>query len=260
MRVLFVGDVVGKPGREMLRANLPALRRGEGLDLVLANGENAAGGVGITPAVAEELFGLGIAAITLGNHAWDKREILTYIDGEARLLRPLNFPGHPPGAGLAVIAAPGGERVGVVSLSGRVFSEVHYDCPFRSVETALEGPLAGVKVRIVDVHAEATSEKVALGWYLDGKVSAVVGTHTHVQTADERILPGGTGYLTDLGMTGPADSVIGISRELVLERFLTQLPVRFEVAKGRRQLNGVILEVDEATGRARSITRINIQE
>ncbi len=256
MRLLFIGDVMGKPGRTILQERLPRLRREHKPELVIVNGENAAGGMGITPGVAEELFDLGVDVITLGNHAWDKREIMTYIDGESRLLRPLNYPGHPPGSGVAIVSRGGERRAAVLNLAGRVFATASYDDPFRRVEEELKALPQDVRIIFVDFHGEATSEKVAMGWFLDGRVSAVVGTHTHVQTSDERILPAGTAYITDAGMTGPADSVIGIEKNLVIEKFLTQLPVRFEVAKGRRQLNGVSLDIDDNTGHALSIVRI----
>lgn len=256
MKILFVGDIMGKPGRTILHEVLPRLRREHKADLVIVNGENSAGGMGITPVVAEELFDLGVNVITLGNHAWDKREIMSYIDGESRLIRPLNYPGHPPGSGVAIVSRGNGPKVAVLNLAGRVFATVNYDDPFRRVEEELERLPGEIRVIFVDFHGEATSEKVAMGWFLNGRVSAVVGTHTHVQTADERVLPKGTAYITDAGMTGPADSVIGIEKDLVIEKFLTQLPVRFEVARGRRQFNGILVEIDEDTGRAISITRI----
>lgn len=256
MRVLFIGDIVGKAGRQALLEWLPEIRREHKPDFIFVNGENAAGGNGITPQIAEEFYDAGIDAITLGNHAWDKREVLPYIDGEKRLLRPLNYPGHPPGAGSVVLSNPRGQRIALISLAGRVFSPTHYDCPFRAADGEI-GRISGETPAImVDFHAEATSEKVAMGWYLDGRASAVLGTHTHIQTADEQVLPGGTAFITDLGMTGPRESVIGIKKELVLERFLTQMPVRFEAAKGPRQLCGAIVEIEEDTGKARDITRI----
>lgn len=258
-RILFIGDIVGKPGRTMLQEHLPALRRSGKPDLVIANGENAAAGIGITPVLAEELFGLGVDVITLGNHAWGKREIFGYIDGEPRLIRPLNHPGHPPGAGSVVVSA-GGAKVAVLNAIGRVFAAAHYDCPFRAVDAELERLAGKADAVIVDFHAEATSEKAALAWHLAGRVAAVIGTHTHVQTADATILPGGTAFLTDAGMTGPIRSVIGVRPELALERFLTQLPVRFEVASGPRQLNGVWVDVDVRTGRATGIEPVSVRE
>ena len=260
MRILFVGDVVGKPGRRLLGEVLPGLRRERGLDFVVVNGENAAGGAGLTPAVAEELFALGVDVVTLGNHAWDKRELAAAIDRFPRLLRPANYPPGVPGRGGLVVAARNGVPVGVVNAMGRVFAGVHLDCPFRSVEREL-GEMAGrASVVLVDFHAEATSEKVSMGWFLDGRVSAVVGTHTHVQTADATVLPGGTAYITDVGMTGPWVSTLGVERGQALERFLTQMPVRLEVASGPRQFNGVLIDVDQATGRASAIETLAWRE
>jgi metallophosphoesterase (TIGR00282 family) len=229
------------------------------VDLVIANGENSAGGFGITPRIAEELFHVGVHVITLGNHTWDKKEIIDFLPKEARLLRPANYPEGTPGAGQIVVTTATGERIGVLHLVGRVFM-APLDCPFRRAKNELELLKAHTKVRVVDFHAEATSEKMAMGWYLDGEVSAVVGTHTHVQTADEQILPRGTAYITDAGMTGPINSVIGMNREIVIERFITQIPKRLEPAAGPGQLSGVIVEVNQQTGRALSIRRILIQE
>lgn len=259
VRVLFIGDIVGKPGRVMLREQLPALRRSGKPDLIIANGENAAAGIGITPALADELFDLGVHVITLGNHAWGKREIFTYIDAEPRLIRPLNHPGHPPGAG-SVIVPVAGVKVAVLNAVGRVFATAHYDCPFRAIDAELERLQGKATAVMIDFHAEATSEKAALAWYLDGRVAAVIGTHTHVQTSDATILPKGTAFLTDAGMTGPVQSVIGVRAELALERFLTQMPVRFEVASGPRQLNGVWVDVDLRTGRATGIEAVAVRE
>lgn len=260
MRFLFIGDIVAKAGRQAVYEWLPELRRQYRPDVVLANAENAAGGSGLTPVIAEELFAAGVSGLTLGNHAWDKREIIPYIDGEKRLIRPLNYPGRTPGLGWTVLAGPQGVRFGLVNVLGRVFAGANYEDPFRAVDAALEEIHAVTPLVIVDVHAEATSEKIALGWYLDGRASLVVGTHTHVQTADEQILPSGTAYLTDVGMTGPWVSVIGVRRELVLEKFLSQLPVRFEAAKGPRQLCGVVVDADEKTGRATHIERVFVRE
>jgi metallophosphoesterase (TIGR00282 family) len=254
VNVLFVGDVTGKPGRKMLADRLPALRRAHALDVVIANGENAAGGVGLTAGVAAELFAAGVDVLTGGNHIWQNREAYDLLDADPRVLRPANYPPGVPGRGAAVITTPGGARIGVLNLQGRVFMS-HIDDPFRAGREHAESLRASVPVVVVDFHAEATSEKVALGWYLDGRVSAVIGTHTHVQTADERLLPGGTAYITDVGMTGPRDGVIGMAREAILERFLTQLPTRFEVAAGPVQLNAVLIRVGE-TGRATAIERV----
>lgn len=256
MKVLFIGDVVGEPGRDAVREVLPDLLRSEHYDFVIANGENTAGGIGITADVAQELYDAGVDAITLGNHAWDRREAFRLVAEDRRVVRPANFPGNPPGNGGVVLKVGGGRQIGIINLCGRVYSVPNLDCPFRAAD-ALIGELSKLtNCIVVDIHADATSEKVALGWYLAGRVSAVIGTHTHVQTADERILPGGTAYLTDVGMTGPRDGVIGIKRELVIERFMTQLPVRFEVAGGERVFAAVSSEFDNATGRALSVERI----
>lgn len=256
MRILFIGDVVGRPGRNLLRRRLPDLRREVGADLVIANGENAAGGVGITPPVARELTSLGVDVITLGNHTWDKRELAPEIDNLPNLVRPLNYPPGTPGRGSLVARTASGEPVAVLNAMGRVFAGAQLEDPFRGLDEELASIPDDVRVRFVDFHAEATSEKVALGWYLDGRVSAVVGTHTHVQTADEVVLPGGTAYISDVGMTGPWHSVIGIEKERVIEKFLTQMPVRFDAASGPCQLNAVLVDIDGTTGRARSIQRI----
>ncbi len=254
MKILFIGDIVGRPGRKAVRHLLPKLNSQNRYDLIVANAENAAGGVGITPKVAVELFQLGIHVLTLGNHAWDKKDIIDFMVDEPRLIRPLNQPPGAPGRGYTVLSVAG-RRVAVISLAGRVFAPSMYDCPFRAMERALRE--LDCHLVLVDFHAEATSEKVAMGWYLAGRVSAVVGTHTHVQTADERVLPGGTGYITDAGMTGPRDSVIGIKTERVLEKFITQMPVRFEVAPGPAVLQGVELCFDDGSGKCISITRLN---
>lgn len=256
MKILFIGDVTGKPGRKILADRLPGLRRSHGVDAVIANGENAAGGKGLTAGVAAELFAAGVDGLTGGNHIWQNREAYNLLDADPRVLRPANYPPGVPGRGAAVITAAGGARLGVLNLQGRVFMN-HIDDPFRAGREQAEALRAQVPVVVVDVHAEATSEKVAMGWYLDGRVSAVIGTHTHVQTADERILPGGTAYITDVGMTGPRDGIIGMAREGILERFLTQLPVKFEVAPGAVQLNGVIVTV-AGDGRATAIERVQI--
>ncbi|HHT02009.1 MAG TPA: TIGR00282 family metallophosphoesterase [Firmicutes bacterium] len=256
MRILFVGDVVGQPGRKALAEQLPKLRSQYRFNICVVNAENAAGGIGLTRKVAEELFALGADVLTMGNHVWDKKEIFDFIDTEERIVRPLNYPGPCPGRGCGAFPVPGtSAMLGVVNLSGRVFSPTHFDCPFRAAEQAVE-ELQDCHGILIDIHGEATSEKMALGWYLDGRVSAVVGTHTHVQTADNRVLPGGTAFISDVGMTGPLDSVIGIRKELVLERFLTQRPVKFELAKGRTCLSAVLIEVNMETRLAHSIERI----
>ncbi len=252
MRILFIGDVFASPGRRMVAESLPDLISAERIDLVIANAENAAGGFGVTPPVAEELFGMGIDVLTSGNHIWDKKETFDYLERQRRLLRPANYPGNLPGSGVHVGRGRNGVEAAVINLQGRTHM-LPIDDPFRKADQILADLDADVKVRIVDFHAEVTSEKVAMGWYLDGRVSAVIGTHTHVPTADARILPNGTAYLTDVGMTGPYDSIIGVERDIILRRFLTGLPVRMEPAKGKVELHSVILDVDEATGRAVSI-------
>lgn len=257
MKLLFVGDIVARAGRELLKRALGPLVQTHGIDVVLANAENAAGGSGVTREITDELLALGIHALTSGNHIWDKREVLQFIAAEPRLLRPANYPAGAPGSGSLVFDA-NGVKVGVVNLMGRVFL-ANIDDPFavgaREIARLRD---AGARVIIVDFHAEATSEKIAFGWYSDGSVTAVVGTHTHVQTADERILPGGTAYITDVGMTGPHDGVIGMERTAVITRFTTGLPARMEVATGNPRLNAVIIEADHETGRATRITRLNV--
>jgi 2',3'-cyclic-nucleotide 2'-phosphodiesterase len=254
VRILFVGDVVGRPGRRLAAALVPELRREIGADLVIANGENVAGGKGITAETAAELFAAGVDCLTGGNHIWDKDEGAAVIERDERILRPVNYPPGAPGRGFGVFAA-GSHQVAVVSVLGRIFMQPT-DCPFRAVDAVLQKVAGQVSIVFVDIHAEATSEKIALGYYLDGRVSAVIGTHTHVQTADERILARGTACLTDVGMTGACDSVIGVRKELALRRMLTQLPVRFQPADGDPQLHAVWIEVDPATGRATQIERV----
>lgn len=253
--VLFIGDIVGKPGRRVLREILPLIKEEYDPGITIANGENAAGGFGITPDVAEELIHLGVDVITSGNHVWDKKEIINFIRERRWLLRPLNFPPGAPGFGDGIFKARDGTMVGVVNLQGRVFME-DLDCPFRVGREVVQRLREETKVIIVDFHGEATSEKKAMGWFLDGHVSCVIGTHTHVQTADERILPKGTAYITDVGMTGAMDSVIGIKMEQALTRFLTQMPQRFDVASKNLELNGVFLRIDKETGKATHIERI----
>lgn len=255
MKILLIGDIVGSPGRAAVKSLVASLKNEHELDFVIANAENAAGGSGITLRVADELFGSGVDVLTSGDHIWKKRDIFEFIDTEKRILRPANFPEGTPGAGWAIFKKKNGVNIGVINVAGRVFMQP-LDCPFRAARQGVEQLKNEADVIIVDIHAEATSEKVAMGWYLDGKVSAVVGTHTHVQTADERILPQGTAYITDVGMTGPCDSVIGRRIEDVLTRFITLIPTRFEVAQENIQLQGVILDIDEHNGRARSILRI----
>lgn len=256
MKILFIGDIVGSPGREAVKKLLPDLKKELRIDFVVANAENIAGGSGITSQTAGELFDATVDVITAGDHIWKKREIFELLQGEPRIVRPLNFPAGAPGSGFGVFALPSGLKIGIVNVLGRVFIDALLECPFRTTMSAIEEIGRQTKTIIVDMHAEATSEKVALGWYLDGKVSAVVGTHTHIQTADERLLPGGTAYITDIGMTGPYDSVIGRRVEDVLERFVTGIPTRFEVAQGNIQLHAVAIQINDATGRAESITRI----
>lgn len=256
MRFLIVGDIVGKPGRRILREKLPTLKEELRIDAVIANGENAAGGLGITPEVCEEILNYGVDVVTTGNHVWDKKEILGYIDREPRLLRPLNYPEGVPGRGSLILEKEG--RIwAVINLSGRVFMPP-LDCPFRRIQEELKSLQERTKIILVDFHAEASSEKIAMGWFLDGKVSCVFGTHTHVATADERILPQGTAYITDIGMTGAHDSVIGIEVGDIVGRFLTQMPVKYRVAKENVKLNGIVVEVDDTTGKAREIFRLSV--
>ncbi len=255
LNILFIGDIVGRPGRRAVKELVRDYRKKYKLDLVIANGENAAGGNGITKAIADELYDNYIDIITMGNHTWDKKEIFEFIDHEQYLIRPANYPPETPGRGYGIIKVKGGIKVAVMNLSGRVFLPP-LDCPFRKATELLDEIKRETKISIIDFHAEATSEKVAFGWYMDGLVSAVIGTHTHIQTADERILPQGTAYITDAGMTGPRDSVLGVEREMVIKKFISQMPVRFETAKGDSQLNGILLEINEVTGKTESIKRI----
>ena len=252
MNILFIGDIFASPGRTILAASLASIVASNHIDLVIANGENAAGGFGITPLIADELLKIGIHVLTSGNHIWDKREIHDYLPKQPRLLRPANYSETLPGAGYAVVTASNGVRCAVLNLQGRTYMPAT-DCPFRKADAILAELDPEVKVRFVDFHAEITSEKMAMGWYLDGRVTAVVGTHTHVPTADARVLPKGTAYQTDCGMTGAYNSVIGIEKEIVLKRFLTAMPVRMEAARGGVELHSVIVDADETTGRARSI-------
>jgi metallophosphoesterase (TIGR00282 family) len=255
MRIAFFGDVVGRPGRRAVGIVLRQLKREESIDFVVANGENAAGGKGIDPGSAEELQDAGVDIITSGNHVWQNREIIPYLAENGRVLRPLNFAPGTPGAGWAVRAARDGSAVAVVNVIGRVFMGPA-DCPFRAIDAVLPEIRAATPVIVVDMHAEATSEKVGMGRFLDGRVTAVIGSHTHVQTADERVLAGGTAVLSDAGMCGPEDSILGVRTDRVLERFIRQMPVRFEVASGPVLVHGAIVDVDAATGRATAIRRI----
>ncbi len=256
MRILFLGDIVGRPGRRAAREMLPALKEKYEPHLIIANGENAAGGNGITEEAAQELYDAGIDILTMGNHVWDRKEIYNFIDRDKRIIRPANYPPGTPGQGFTVVSVQD-IKVGIVNLSGRVFLPP-LECPFRSIDQILPLLQQETSLILVDFHAEATSEKVAFGWYVDGRVTAVIGTHTHIQTADERILPGGTGYITDVGMTGPRDSVLGVKLEAVLKKFLTLQPVRFEVAGGALQLNALFLEIDPQRNTTQAIERIQI--
>ena len=259
MNIFFIGDIVGRPGREMVRKGLRGLIEHYGVDLVIANAENSAAGFGITREIGETLLEYGVDVMTSGNHIWDKKEAIDYIATEPRLLRPANYPAGVPGRGSYVAQTGDGRAVGVINVMGRVFM-LQIDDPFAIVQREIEAIRHRTRVIIVDFHAEATSEKVAMGWHLDGKVSAVFGTHTHVQTADERILPGGTAYLTDAGMTGPHDGIIGMDREGSLARFLNAMPSRFEPATANPRLNGVVVDVDDKTGRASRVTRVSYSE
>ena len=257
MKILFIGDIIGEPGRKMVRAKMRDLMEVHRPDLVIANGENAAGGFGITSEIAEELFSLGIHVLTSGNHVWDKKEIEPYLTKQDRLIRPANYPAGNSGYGSVVISTGSG-KAAVLNLEGRVFMS-NLEDPFRVAEREITKLKKETPVVIIDFHAEATSEKIALAWHVDGQASAVIGTHTHVQTADERILSAGTAFITDAGMTGPTDSVIGVKKEQAIARFLFQTPHRFEIPKGPVHLNAVVIEVDGATGRANSIERIHLQ-
>jgi hypothetical protein len=254
MKILFIGDIIGKPGRRAIRELLPDIVAECGIDGVIANCENAAAGFGVTRDIVDELFQSHIDVLTSGNHIWDRKDIRGYIEDFKTLLRPANYPSGNPGRGSVIIPTRSGSPVGVINLGGRVFMQP-LDCPFRAAEREIEKMKDKAKIIIVDFHAEATSEKKTMGWFLDGRVSAVLGTHTHVQTADEAVLPQGTAYITDAGMTGPFDSVIGIQKEEILERFLTLIPNKFDVAKGDVRLQGVILDIDELSGRSRGIER-----
>jgi len=255
MRALLIGDVIGRPGRVIVERLVVPLREELGIDLVVANCENAAGGAGITPSVADELFRSGVDVLTSGNHVWRKREAYDLLKLDHRVLRPANYPDTSPGSGSTVIDTLSGRKVGILNLQGRVFMQPT-DCPFRAATRELERLRLVTPVIIVDMHAEATSEKVAMGWFLDGKVSCVFGTHTHIPTADARVLPKGTGYITDVGMTGPYDSVIGRKTDQILERFLSGLPVKSEVAEGDIQLQALLVDLDEQTGRATKVERL----
>lgn len=254
MRFLAIGDVVGRPGRNILKNTLSKVKNNYKIDVVIANCENAAGGNGLTKKVADELFETGIDVMTMGNHVWSNKEIFSFIDSEQRIIRPANYPENTtPGVGFNVFCK-NNIKFAIINLCGRVFME-NFDCPFRKSDEILTK--LDTNMIIIDFHAEATSEKIALGYYLDGRVSCVYGTHTHVQTADERILPNGTAYITDIGMTGPVESVLGVDKDIVIYKFTTMLPAKFEIAKGRAQFNGIVFEIDDETGKALSISRLN---
>ncbi len=255
MRVLMIGDIVGRPGRKALLDNLQALRKEFNIDFVIANGENAAAGHGITKEIAKQLFATGVDVFTMGNHVWNKKEIIPYIEKEKRIIRPANYPPGTPGVGYNIFDTQLGYKIAVINISGRIYMQ-ELDCPFRKIDDILLEIPNKVNIIFVDFHAEATSEKVAMGWYLDGRVTAICGTHTHVQTADERILPKGSAYITDIGMTGPRDSVIGVCKNTVIEKFISQMPRRFEVADTDYQLNAVVIELNPENGIAKNIERI----
>jgi hypothetical protein len=256
LRILFLGDIVGRPGRRAVHELLPTLKKTYEPRFTIANGENAAGGNGITRDVADELFSAGIDVLTMGNHVWDNKDVYTFIDGDDRIVRPANYPPGSPGSGFT-IAHRADCVIGVVNLSGRVFMPP-LDCPFRAIDQIIPDIIKKTPIIIVDFHAEATSEKSAFSWYVDGQVTAVIGTHTHIQTADERVLPKGTAYITDVGMTGPRDSVLGVRVDQVLDKLIGLRPVRFEVAGGPLQLNAVSIDTDETSGRVREIQRIQV--
>jgi metallophosphoesterase (TIGR00282 family) len=259
MNILFLGDIVGRPGREIVQEMLPSFKKKEAIDFVVANCENAAAGSGITPALAEQLLSAGVDVLTSGDHIWKKQEIYDFLKTSERIVRPLNYPKGVPGRGVTIVAASNGKKVAVVNLLGRVFMDA-VDCPFIRIKEELEKISAQTPIIIVDIHAEATSEKVALGWFLDGKVSACLGTHTHIQTADEKILPGGTAYLTDAGMTGPYDSVIGREKDRIIEHFVTQMPMKFEMAIGNVEMHGAVVKINDDTGRALEIKRVQVKK
>jgi metallophosphoesterase (TIGR00282 family) len=257
MKILFIGDIVGKAGRQAIEELLEKVISDYDPDFTIANGENAAGGMGITPAIALEILSQGVDVLTSGNHIWAKKEILPFLGEESRILRPANYPAGAPGRGAGLFKLNDGQKIGILNLEGRVFMRP-LDCPFRVAEREIELMRKETEMIIVDFHAEATSEKNAMGWFLDGKVTAVLGTHTHIQTSDEKILDEGTAFITDVGMTGPLHSVIGIRKEIALERLLTQVPWKFDVATEEIELQGVVLEVDPKTGRSKNIKRIRV--
>ena len=257
VKILFVGDVYAKAGRRAASLWIPRLMEERGVDFCIVNGENSAGGFGITEKIARKFHAYGADVITTGNHVWDQKESVTYVRAGDRILRPANYPDEAGGIGAGVFLSRGGIPVGVVNLQGRTHM-LDLDCPFRLGEKLVETLRAQTPIIVIDFHAEATSEKIAMGWFMDGKVSAVLGTHTHVQTADERVLPNGTAYITDAGMTGPHDSVIGAEKDPAVQRFLDRMPVRFEPATGNVKLCGVLIDVDESTGRARNVERLRL--
>ncbi|MCR6096117.1 TIGR00282 family metallophosphoesterase [Salipaludibacillus agaradhaerens] len=258
MKILFIGDVVGSLGRDALKDYLPKLKAKYMPDVTIVNGENAAGGKGLTQKIYHEISETGADVITMGNHTWDKKEIFEFIENAPNLIRPVNFPEGNPGKGY-VIHKVGKRKIAIINAQGRTFLPP-IDCPFKALDELVTIIKKETPFIFVDFHAEATSEKLAMGWYLDGRVSAVVGTHTHVQTADERILPEGTAYITDVGMTGPYDGILGMDKDIIIQRFLTNLPARFEVANGREQCNGVFINVDDHSGKAIAVKRIHISE
>jgi metallophosphoesterase (TIGR00282 family) len=259
VNILFIGDIFASPGRSIVAARLHSIVSTEYIDLVIANAENSAGGFGVTPSIAEELFNMGLDVLTSGNHIWDKREINDYLARQPKLLRPANYVDELPGQGVTTIRARNGADCAIINLQGRTYMPAT-ECPFRKADQILADLNPRIKVRFVDFHAELTSEKMAMGWYLNGRVSAVVGTHTHIPTADTRILPGGTAYQTDVGMTGPYNSVIGVDKDIVIRRFLTGVGTRMEAARGGVELHAVIVDVEEATGKARAIKRYTVAE
>ncbi len=259
INVLFIGDINGKPGRNCIKAVLPGLIKEKNVNFTIANAENTAGGFGLTHETFNEIKECGVDVMTMGNHTWDNKDIFTFINNESDLLRPANLPAGVPGRGYGIFNARNPDvKIGVINLNGRIFMDP-VDCPFKAAEAAVEEIKKTTPIIIVDIHAEATSEKQAMGFFLDGRVSAVIGTHTHVQTADERILPNGTGFITDAGMTGPFDSVIGVKKEIIVRRFLTGLPEKFEISNGDVHLNGIIFSIDTDTGKTKNLERINVR-
>ncbi|MGI5911778.1 MAG: TIGR00282 family metallophosphoesterase [Syntrophomonadaceae bacterium] len=257
INILIIADVVGKPGRRAIKNILPMIQKENNLEFIIANAENAAGGRGLTRQVMDELLGSGIDVLTMGNHVWDNKDIFNIIDDEFRLIRPINFPPYCPGQGYHIYTSGSNKKIAVINTMGRIFMQP-LDCPFRIVDSLIEEIKDQVDIIIVDIHAEATSEKLALAYYFDGKVTAVLGTHTHIQTADERILPQGTAYITDLGMTGATDSILGMDKDMVIKKLVYQRPVRLEVAGGKAQLQGVILHINDVNNKVKSISRISL--